>query len=980
MGGDERHWAATMTDGELLQAYASGRSEAAFGELVRRHAPAVLAAAERAAPAGLADDVVQAVFLALSAKAAAVDSRHLSGWLYRAAGHAARHAARTAARRRRHESRAARPEVRPVTIDPEPAPERVAALHDALARLSDADRGSVLHRFARGQSFAAVGRELGVSEEAARKRVERAVGKLRRLMGGPAAAVEGLLLVGLTRPVSDGLARHLAAGGPAHPPAVTAAVRAALRGVRRAKLLATAGASAALAASVAVVGWAGLGRTRPPPPTVQASPAVQPTTRPVPGRATPQTSTVAATPPASPPAEPPLAGGPIDTVVLLNREGIGNLASTTLLNAGRQLARVGGNLSDDVRHHHTGTTFLGVYGVPGGDRLMACSVGGFPVQQAAFDGDGRRAVFGTIDWDQTGHNRLAVVDLAEGGRNTPVPLEVGPNWFGVLAITADGRRAAAAQTSTHQVDLWDLDARRKTGTLDAGTPTGVMAFDPAGRQLLVGPMVFNSDPTVGLWDVATAKPLARCVGHTGYVTAMAFAPDGTVAATADSDGAIWLWSMPGGRGLARLECPWETIEKLAFSPDGKRLVAAADTAVADSRDKPWIRRVRLRLWDVATAAPLVRFEFKGSPVDAVTFGPDGRTVVTDQGGTLSAWQPPADLAAPAAARAGPPTQPTDGEVARFAFAGGASVAFSADGRTVTAGGASHVQSWDVATGRAARPFAASNCVELIRPDLDLCVDDSYDAAVPGHERGLAVLYRLSDGRELRRIGPPDFPYLNGDSGERGFDLSPDGKLLVLSGGRMQGRVSPVFTPRLEVFHTADGTSAYRVGGQVASVHAVGFSPDGKRLYVASGWQDGDAARDCAVRVLAADTGADVATFAGPSGIPKALALSGDGRRLWVLTEAGAVDGWDTATGRAAAHVDALGQPYAIAASPDGRTVAVGMADHNVVLIDAATGTVRRVLRRHQGSVMAVAFSPDSARLASVGSDHTVRVWVLRAGR
>lgn len=64
----------------------------------------------------------------------------------------------------------------------------------------------------------------------------------------------------------------------------------------------------------------------------------------------------------------------------------------------------------------------------------------------------------------------------------------------------------------------------------------------------------------------------------------------------------------------------------------------------------------------------------------------------------------------------------------------------------------------------------------------------------------------------------------------------------------------------------------------------------------------------------------------------------------------------------------------MAFSPDGRTVATGSGDWNMMLWDAATGAPRAFLPAHTGEVVSVAFTPDGATVATASHDKTVRMW------
>ncbi len=71
---------------------------------------------------------------------------------------------------------------------------------------------------------------------------------------------------------------------------------------------------------------------------------------------------------------------------------------------------------------------------------------------------------------------------------------------------------------------------------------------------------------------------------------------------------------------------------------------------------------------------------------------------------------------------------------------------------------------------------------------------------------------------------------------------------------------------------------------------------------------------------------------------------------------------------------------AVAFSPDGATVASGSTDDTVKLWDARTGQQRLSIPAGLKGLLAVAFSPDGTRLAGCGNSNTVAVWDPRTGR
>lgn len=321
-----------MQDWQLLQDYAKHGSEAAFARLVERHAGLVYSTCLREVrePA-LAEDVTQVVFLLLARKASSMrEGTVLAGWLFNTARFAAKNALKQQNRRRLAEEKAAAEimtNLSPTDAESEAVWQEIEPLlHGGLAALPQRDRDAVLLRFFEGRSLKETGETLGISEDAARMRVARAVDKLRRYFARhgfavPAAALIALLGTHAVHAAPAACVTQAAGlGGGAAQGLVSAKTAALCSNAQRAMLVAKVKLAAMVAVGVALAGTAGITvfnaassaqppavqsvvlapRTRAPRPAAATSQALAPTPQ-------PRTAAVATKIPSPPFAQRPKA-------------------------------------------------------------------------------------------------------------------------------------------------------------------------------------------------------------------------------------------------------------------------------------------------------------------------------------------------------------------------------------------------------------------------------------------------------------------------------------------------------------------------------------------------------------------------------------------------------------------------------------------------------------------------------------------------
>lgn len=252
-----------LNDHELLGEFARNGSEAAFGELVRRHVNLVYSAALRfTGNPQEAEEISQAVFIILARKAGSLRrGTILGGWLYQTARLTAANFVRVEIRRQRREQEAY---MQSTMNESDSATwEQIAPLLDeAMGGLGETDRAAIVLRYFENKTAGEIGAALSTTEAAAHKRVNRALDKLRRIFSKRGITLSATLIAGAVSANSVHAAPAELSGAIATAAAhgtiaasLSAVVNATLKSLAWAKfkLAATLGVAAVLAGSAVTI-------------------------------------------------------------------------------------------------------------------------------------------------------------------------------------------------------------------------------------------------------------------------------------------------------------------------------------------------------------------------------------------------------------------------------------------------------------------------------------------------------------------------------------------------------------------------------------------------------------------------------------------------------------------------------------------------------------------------------------------------------
>ncbi len=228
-------------------------------------------------------------------------------------------------------------------------------------------------------------------------------------------------------------------------------------------------------------------------------------------------------------------------------------------------------------------------------------------------------------------------------------------------------------------------ARLLTLSGHSGAVTAV-AFAPGGRTLVSG----STDKSLKIWDASSGQILKTMTGDTETISSVVYLPNGKRIISGSFDRSVVIWDADTGEAIRTLRSEqtysWEVppaVWSVAVSPDGTRIVSGS----ADSNIKVWS----------ATTGELLRVLLRAHSdvVTSIAYFPDGKLAASgSKDGTVRLWD-----------------ANTWQTLQIFPNQGGAvlAVAVAPDGKRIAASGnGNSVSVWNVTTGQQARTLVSES--------------------------------------------------------------------------------------------------------------------------------------------------------------------------------------------------------------------------------------------------------------------------------
>ena len=515
-----------------------------------------------------------------------------------------------------------------------------------------------------------------------------------------------------------------------------------------------------------------------------------------------------------------------------------------------------------------------------------------------------------------------------------------------LAYSPDGRTLAVG--SFDGTRLLDARTHEQLAARYVDGEVSRVAFTSDGSRLAVVASPNEAAGSISILDASTLQPVDSPIRPKGFegwwVTpwwtnpSVALTPDGRSLVTTSRTGELTWWALATGTKAKVLKVE-DGRRALALSPDGRTVGIGLDDGI--------------RLIDVRTGVGREATGVLPSNPNGLLFSPDGRTLVsTGADGLVTLW----DV-----------HTMTVRETLRGHSEAVWQPAFSPDGKTLyTTSNDGTVIAWDMTQTRRFGQqftFAGQGLLEWPYEYAARFSPDGRLIAVGLKKRGIAL-------RHASSLTPVGAPLLQTGGEVTGLAFSRDGRTLAAVTQNGMATVWDVKSRSLR-------RGPFRVDPTTAV--GVSISADGTMLATAgeNGAELWDVATGTSIGHMGDYTALGDIAFS-PTGPLVAFVRDG-----YLAGGGGDVEVWDSARRSRITKIlvdDVSVFGWAIAFSPDGRTVATGGLDTLVHLWDVRSGTLVRELKQNVGSaVLSLEFSPDGSILAMSGGEAFASLWDVDTG-
>ncbi|KAL7932103.1 WD40-repeat-containing domain protein [Trichoderma chlorosporum] len=407
---------------------------------------------------------------------------------------------------------------------------------------------------------------------------------------------------------------------------------------------------------------------------------------------------------------------------------------------------------------------------------------------------------------------------------------------------------------------------------------------------------------------------------------VAFSHDSALVALGSGDHSIQLWRTSAGDCVRELEGHDYDIMSIAFSHDSKLIVSG-------SKDKT------IRLWCTSTGNCLRVLMGHKYSIKSVAFSQDSAFIASS----------------------------SEDEITRL-------------WSTSTGDCIRNLKTYDVVEAFAFSPDSAlvASCshrgiIQLWRTTTDECTP----APTRPHE-----LIKYDHGVQSAAFSHDSAPIVLADAGTCLWDVNTANHLRIATSSLLVGAAfshdakliafSTYDDIKLQILHTVTGKCVHELKGHSAKVSAVAFSPDSK--LVASGSYDNT------IRIWSVDTGNCVQELKGHSSSIRSVIFSHDSKLIASTSGDGTTRLWRVNTNgfqqEDPAVINSRGTDFDFS---NDSTLVASVSEEIISLWCPLTGRCTQELKGHEDEIASIAFSHDTALIASFSNDGSARLWRTDTG-